>query len=386
MYSSNQLLDILLNRHECDDVVSMLRRRADERVEAARKVAALPDGIPQRTPEWYAARKGMLTASEFKIAGSDEVSQAYVMGKVFPAPFSTNDAMTWGCRFEDLACAVYEFEHNTKVREYGLLLHPDATWIGASPDGITEYGVMIEIKNPFSRKRVEIDKRVADKRPFPKSDKANLHGRYRAQIQGQLEVCDLDICDFVVSHVDEVDPEVFWQLRRVADTRHRYAIVVDVPGPDTDGGAVAYKTSPVQLDDDGLYAWLIGLQAVAPNAHVWYVHVRDFGVERVERDRVEWARIRRGLGRTKDAIDAVMAGAEPMAEQEVDAKSGDARATRGNPSLFGPDEAAVSNCFKGVEKKPLRQPARVPARPPGGSSAKPTSPANLSMFSMEDDM
>jgi hypothetical protein len=93
---SQRHVDILLNRHACNDVVAMVTARSSARAAAARIVTALPPGIQQRTPEWHAARKGMLTASEFKIAGAEKVSQAYVNGKVFPHPFTTNDAMTLG--------------------------------------------------------------------------------------------------------------------------------------------------------------------------------------------------------------------------------------------------------------------------------------------------
>ena len=329
--TSHQLADILLNRHTAEEACALITSRHEERERARRIVAALPPGITQRTPEWYAARKGMLTASEFKIAGADKVSSAYVLGKVFPKPFTTNDAMTWGCRFEDLACATYEIEHDTKVREFGLLLHPDASWIGASPDGITDYGVAVEIKTPYSRKLVEIGKRVEEGRPFAKGDKANLHGRYRAQVQGQLEVCDLEVCDFTVAHIDEMEPDGFWQRRRVSDARHRYALVVDVPKAGSDDGAVAYKTSPLDLDDDALQAWLSGILAAAPSARVWYAHVRELGVERIERDRDYWARLRDGLGRTKDAIDTVMAGAAKPSEG--------AKPVLGNPSLFAEDDS-----------------------------------------------
>lgn len=319
MSASQQLIDVLLNRHDLNALVEMVTVRAAVRARESCIVTKLPAGIAQRTPEWYATRKGMLTASEFKTAGAAEVSESYVMGKVFPQAFPANDAMAWGCRFEDLACATYEHENSVAVREYGLLVHPETPWIGASPDGITEYGVMIEIKTPFSRKRVEIDKRIAAQRPFARSDKANLHARYLAQVQGQLEVCGLQYCDFVVAHIDEVEPSVFWQLRRVSDQRHRYAIVVDVPKSD---GGTTPRTSPLSLDDDALCAWRDGVLAAA-EGRVWYVHVRELGVTRIERDTDHWARLRDGLQRTKDAIDAIMHGGSLKS-------SGD-----GNPPLFG---------------------------------------------------
>lgn len=379
--NSQQLADILLNRMSAEDACTMVTTRSDDRAKASQIVAALPPGIEQRTPAWYAARKGMLTASEFKTAGADKVSQSYVLGKVFPQPFCTNEAMTWGCRFEDLACATYELEMDTKVHEYGLLIHPDASWIGASPDGITAYGVLIEIKCPFSRKHYEIEKRVTDERLFPKNDKANLHGRYFSQVQGQLEVCDLELCDFAVAHIDEIESNMFWQLRRVSDARYRYAVVVDVPKPGHDDGSVAYRTSPLELDDDALRAWLAGVLSVAPDARVWYAHVRELGIERVERDREYWAKLREGLGRTKDAINEIMSGAAKQ--------SGDAKPFSGNPSLFGPEDESSDFC--GGNNGPPAQAKSVGFGSSGKSAenraSKTPAPSKTpaSMFSLDDD-
>lgn len=306
--SDSQLLDILLNRHPIGDVARMLEERHAARERGAELTRELPPGIPQRTEAWYRARRGMLTASEFKIAAAPVVSQAYVMGKIFPRPFTSNEAMQWGCRFEDLACATYEHEQEASVREFGLLVHPDAPWIGASPDGVTTTGVMVEIKCPFSRRRSEIERRVEEGRPFPKNDRETLMGRYAPQCQGQLEVCGLEECDFVVCHIDRMDEELFWQMRRVSDARHRYAVVLDTVRAEVDGGgersgALVYETAPVASDDEQLRSWIAGRSR--DTVEVWFVHVRELGVTRVARDRGTWSRMRENLDRTKSAIDCV---------------------------------------------------------------------------------
>ena len=297
------LIDRLLNLMPCQDLILAAADRARERARSAEIVQSLPGGVPQRTPEWYEVRKGMITASEFKMAAADTID-TYVWGKIFPQPFPSNAAMQWGCRFEDLAAATYERENHVKIHEYGLLVHPQDHWLGASPDGITEYGVAIEIKCPYSRKRCEIDKRVAEKRPFPKNDKQALHARYLPQIQGQLEVCNLDVCDFVVAHIDAMDADTFWQLRRVSDQPYRYAIVADVPKEGGEPGALAYRTAPLNLDDTALEAWKEGVCA-AGAIEIHYAHVRELGVTRIRRDKHKWSEIRHGLGRSKAAIEAI---------------------------------------------------------------------------------
>jgi hypothetical protein len=62
--------------------------------------------------------------------------------------------------------------------------------LGASPDGISEDGVMLEIKCPVSRKITGIPPRY-----------------YWCQVQGQLEVCELDRCDFLECKLKEYEDE-----------------------------------------------------------------------------------------------------------------------------------------------------------------------------------
>lgn len=41
---------------------------------------------------------------------------------------------------------------NTKIYEFGLMKNPHHDFFGASPDGISELGVMLEIKCPYKRR------------------------------------------------------------------------------------------------------------------------------------------------------------------------------------------------------------------------------------------
>jgi len=85
-----------------------------------------------------------------------------------------------------LSIMLYEVDNNTKVEDFGCIQHPKYKFIGASPDGIVvdkkseRYGRMLEIKNVVSR---EIN-------GIPKKE-------YWIQMQLQMEVCDLNECDFL---------------------------------------------------------------------------------------------------------------------------------------------------------------------------------------------
>ena len=151
--------------------------------------------IEQRTPQWYTARKNMITASDWAAAlnegkfksRNDLILKKCGKGKVFKGSIYTE----WGVKYEDVAIRIYEVCNGKKIYEFGVLQHPVHKFLGASPDGITGDGIMIEIKCPFKRKIII----------------GKVPENYRTQIQGQLEVCDLDICDYLECDLEEYDTE-----------------------------------------------------------------------------------------------------------------------------------------------------------------------------------
>ncbi len=149
----------------------------------------------QRSKEWYDMRHSMLSASDWgSILGMSKYgggkNQVLIKKCSDDVPFFTNDAMQWGIKYESVAIQIYEHRNQTKVIEFGCIRHPTIHHLGASPDGITSDGVMVEIKCPSSR---EIDGIIPE--------------GYYAQVQGQLEVCELDRCDFLECKLYEYDNE-----------------------------------------------------------------------------------------------------------------------------------------------------------------------------------
>jgi putative phage-type endonuclease len=151
----------------------------------------------QRSPAWYTLRKNMFTASsdigvisgdsyDHKRAKSKEEKDHLIDILILKKNandlkgFKGNDVTRWGQKYEEIVNKIYEVKTNTKVIEFGLIQHDKHTFIGASPDGISAMGIMIEIKCPQMRKITGIVPRY-----------------YWSQMQVQLEVCDLDECDFV---------------------------------------------------------------------------------------------------------------------------------------------------------------------------------------------
>jgi putative phage-type endonuclease len=150
----------------------------------------------QRSPEWLALRETMLTASDAATAcGANpyESPESLYIKKVGGRKFSGNAATERGTVLEPIARDLYDARHNKKSHEIGLVQHPLYPWLGGSADGITECGRLIEIKCPLTRK---IEPTV------PK--------HYIAQIQLNMEILDLEECDFIQYRPGEGDsPEEF---------------------------------------------------------------------------------------------------------------------------------------------------------------------------------
>jgi putative phage-type endonuclease len=137
--------------------------------------------IKQRTDEWFKLRENRLTASDLYDAVNSPIS--LIKRKLKNVSFNSHaiPALKWGCMFEQVACNIYSHINSTNVNEFGLLINDNINNFGASPDGITDEGIMIEIKCPYSR---EIKDKV-------------IPEKYYYQMQGQMAVCELDICDYI---------------------------------------------------------------------------------------------------------------------------------------------------------------------------------------------
>lgn len=157
----------------------------------------------QRTPEWYQFRWNLITASNaWKAFESQSTINQLIYEKCQPIKkfdneedvkmVNTNSSLHWGQKFEPLSVLIYEHKFKTQVEDFGCIQHKTYKFIGASPDGINvdkncdRYGRMLEIKNVVSR----------DINGIPKKE-------YWVQMQLQMEVCDLDECDFLETKFTE---------------------------------------------------------------------------------------------------------------------------------------------------------------------------------------
>jgi len=151
------------------------------------------DALVQRSDGWIAARKQRLTASRFGvIAELSKYADAYALWELLTGAVEVgadddpagNPHIQRGVTQESLAIRGYENAMKCTVNLAGFYVHKHYDYLGASPDGLLPDGRgLVEIKCPARATTTEI------------SDE------YMAQVQGQLEICDREYCDFCTWHM-----------------------------------------------------------------------------------------------------------------------------------------------------------------------------------------
>jgi len=246
--------------------------------------------IEQRTLEWYELRKNLITASDFAQAlgeGKFGTQKQFFQKKCgFEKDvFNYNTPpLKWGTMYEPVAGDIYCRRNNVELFEFGILKHPTIDFIGASPDGITSNGIMLEIKCPFKRKIT-----------------GEIPTQYYYQIQGQLEVCELEECDYLECEFTEtMDVEDFQAFENEKGVIIEYA---------TDGTTPPqYTYSPiwsgVNTDMDSVDEWITtNMNTTQTNIVLHYWKLTTLNVVRVYKDD---AFVQEKIDMLKDVWDKVL--------------------------------------------------------------------------------
>ncbi len=150
----------------------------------------------QRTPEWFAKRLGLVTASRIadvmaKTKTGASASRSGYMAQLVterltgaPTEGFQSAAMEWGIEQEPHARAAYEAREGVLVDEVDFVRHP-LLEAGASPDGLVGEDGCIEIKCPNTATMLE----YIEDRSVPR--------KYLLQMQWQLACTGRNWCDFV---------------------------------------------------------------------------------------------------------------------------------------------------------------------------------------------
>jgi hypothetical protein len=188
----------------------------------------------QHTAEWYNQRRNRLTASEFSqiLDGRrgallrQKLSQdtGDRVGLTSPVGIAQADgemnATTWGHRFEPVTRRIYELEIaglDTVNDKLGRFTHQRIKWLSASPDGLVTTGPLqgrlVEIKSPKTRQPGEF-----------------VPVEYFVQMQIQMEVCDLDVVDFVEAQFQQRPVDALTTEDEAAYTKAAWKGRIEVRG------------------------------------------------------------------------------------------------------------------------------------------------------------
>lgn len=166
------------------------------------KIVSNKHQVKQRSEEWYNNRNNKIGASELSSVFNKNPfcsRKKFIKKKCVKninESFHVNKYCLHGIKYEDIIIKIYEQKNNVIIDEFGSIKHNYLDFIAASPDGITNpfksknknynIPIMLEIKAPFVRKIFGIP-------PI----------YYWYQMQQQMEVCNINACDFLECKIEE---------------------------------------------------------------------------------------------------------------------------------------------------------------------------------------
>lgn len=340
----------------------------------------------QRTKEWYELRSKIITASpaaaylkitdyELQLAkkgvvcmdtNGRQLKEEWV-GKKFcncfsshkleierkccDVPWFTNKYLKHGIKYEPVICNIYQKLENKKVLDFGIMPHHTLKWLGASPDGITTDGEMIEIKAPTRDKLTK-----------------EIILQYWIQMQLQMEVCDLNVCYFIEARIKEYKtPDEYYADKYFNETGElEYSkasnglpkgIVITYVVTDEQNNTKEEYAYPPALDfkskqeemewlkdwaiqkvlekRENAYNWLF-YNASIPHFFINYYKVVEWDIRTVQRDK-KWFELRKNdLKNISDTIDKYRAEGFP---EHLRVK------TRKKPAQSLPNMHKASDCW-----------------------------------------
>ena len=149
----------------------------------------------QRTDDWYNARRGCVTASMFKdVMAGGETGMSYFYSLLAERLSGisernyTSTAMQWGNDQEENAKWALMERLDKSIDSCGFITMPGHPMIGASPDGIIDGSMGVEIKCPYTLKE------------HARTLTNGVPGQHLAQIQGGMMVTGYDQWVFASYH------------------------------------------------------------------------------------------------------------------------------------------------------------------------------------------
>ena len=239
---------------------------SEREIGARLQVLRSKDQPESSTPAWYIFRHNKLTASSIWKALDTEASRnQLIYSKCKPLDMTRHTKINiesplhHGHKYEPISKLIYESEYGSVIEDFGCLADDDLDFIAVTPDGINirrgspRYGRLIEIKNPTTRVITGVPKKA-----------------YWVQMQLQMHVTKLHLCDFYETAFKEYDNEEAFlndgSFSRTKKNKRKGIIVCfhNRQGP-------VYVSCPLDSDLATYHAWFDDLVAGADQM-TWVVN------------------------------------------------------------------------------------------------------------------
>lgn len=169
--------------------------------------------IQQQTDEWYAARLGRFSGSDFHVFfGNSKAKEDSLWEKISERRYQDSDREEYlgfyterGKELEHEARRIYSAVYETDVEEVGLVEEDGEFdgWVVCSPDGLVGDDGIIEIKCLIAKYMTQYTEGKYE-------DNFYIKPEYRTQVQFNLFVTGRKWCDFVYYH-----PRVGIRVQRI---------------------------------------------------------------------------------------------------------------------------------------------------------------------------
>lgn len=177
-----------------------LEKTSDERKRITRETV-----LQSGSSEWLELRRNLLTASNFGRVikrRTDFSCKNMVKDILYKKCIDHVKSIKHGKDSENLALEQLSQQENIKIEPCGLFIDPDVPYIGATPDGLVNEDMIVEIKCPKTAYNLGLERALEEKKiTFYKKTKdgnieINTNHNWYYQIQGQLHVTKKDKCLF----------------------------------------------------------------------------------------------------------------------------------------------------------------------------------------------
>ncbi|XP_063222664.1 uncharacterized protein LOC134531069 [Bacillus rossius redtenbacheri] len=207
----------------CDQLLLKVKEEAESKEK--RDCVEIATRGQHDNEKWYEYRMNRLTASNF---GTVILRRDYtpchnlVRNLLFPKELNTASVM-YGRVHEPEALSRYSSEKGVVVNRCGLFIYENLPFLAATPDGIVDEELLVEVKCLPSVKDRKLWDVAEDKSASIcleiKNGKLSLkrNHRFYYQVQGQLNITGRELCDFVIAtpkdfYIERIEKdEFFWK-------------------------------------------------------------------------------------------------------------------------------------------------------------------------------